>query len=51
MASSPGTSGPQRDTAPVIFDVMPLSAVARAHSLLENATITGRIALDPWTAA
>jgi hypothetical protein len=36
---------------PVIFDVMPLSAVARAHSLLENATIMGRIALDPSTAA
>ena len=36
---------------PAIFAVMPLSTIARAHSLLENATITGRIVLDPWTEA
>jgi NADPH:quinone reductase-like Zn-dependent oxidoreductase len=33
---------------PAIFDVMPLHAVARAHDLLEQSQVRGRIVLDPW---
>jgi NADPH:quinone reductase-like Zn-dependent oxidoreductase len=33
---------------PAIFAVMPLSAIARAHDLLEQSEVRGRIVLDPW---
>jgi NADPH:quinone reductase-like Zn-dependent oxidoreductase len=33
---------------PAIHAVMPLSAVARAHELVERSELTGRIVLDPW---
>jgi hypothetical protein len=33
---------------PAIFGVMPLAAIAKAHLLLEDGAITGRIVLDPW---
>jgi D-arabinose 1-dehydrogenase-like Zn-dependent alcohol dehydrogenase len=33
---------------PAIFAVMPLSRVARAHELLEQSEVRGRIVLDPW---
>jgi NADPH:quinone reductase-like Zn-dependent oxidoreductase len=33
---------------PAIHDVMPLSAIARAHELLEWSEVSGRIVLDPW---
>jgi len=33
---------------PAIHAVMPLSAIARAHELVERSEIAGRIVLDPW---
>jgi len=33
---------------PAVFAVMPLSAIAKAHELLERSDVTGRIVLDPW---
>jgi len=33
---------------PALFAVMPLSQIARAHALLEQSEVRGRIVLDPW---
>jgi len=33
---------------PAVFAIMPLSAIAKAHELLERSDVTGRIVLDPW---
>jgi putative oxidoreductase len=38
----------RKSIRPAIFDVLPLSAVARAHDLLERSEVSGRIVLDPW---
>ena len=33
---------------PKIHAVMPLSEISKAHKLMENDSVTGRIVLDPW---
>jgi D-arabinose 1-dehydrogenase-like Zn-dependent alcohol dehydrogenase len=33
---------------PAIFEVLPLSRIAKAHDLLERSEVRGRIVLDPW---
>jgi NADPH:quinone reductase-like Zn-dependent oxidoreductase len=38
----------RRRIKPAIFAMMPLSAIADAHALLERSEVRGRIVLDPW---